>query len=123
MLKEGRAHLRFAIHLYRVQPREGRHVLHEHPIGASSWKEQMMLDLLSLPNVDVALSEQCDYDISLGGGHNGERMRAKPANEMGVVIAPHAQPTPEKMSWRPLQSTSGRWQGCIGSVVSKHINP
>ena len=38
-LAEGRRRLRFVISLYQLQLQAGRHFLHEHPAGASSWAD------------------------------------------------------------------------------------
>ena len=37
--RQGVMHLHFVISLYRMQLRDGRHVLHEHPAGATSWQD------------------------------------------------------------------------------------
>ena len=62
-LAEGRLHLRFMISLYLLQLRGGRCFLHEHQQTASSWKEDAMLKLLDMPNVDSVVSHQCEYGV------------------------------------------------------------
>ena len=37
-LVEAKAHMKFVCDLYREQIEEGRWILHEHPVGATSWK-------------------------------------------------------------------------------------
>ena len=74
-LEEGRAHLRCMVALYRLQLKEGRHFLHEHPQGAASWKEQCMLDLLKHHRVGTSVSHQCEYGL-YAMSPSGERLRA-----------------------------------------------
>ena len=58
-LAEGRLHLRFMVSLDYEQIKGGRHVLHEHPQGAASWKEPCMAALLAHPRVDSVVARQC----------------------------------------------------------------
>ena len=44
--RQARRHLQFVCELYRDQVRRGDWFLHEHPIGASSWREQCVLDVM-----------------------------------------------------------------------------
>ena len=62
-LAEGRALLRFATEIYEVQVANGRHFLHEHPVGASSWKEACIkkLALNSCENCPTTVSLRADY--------------------------------------------------------------
>ena len=43
---QARRHLQFVCELYRDQVRRGVWFLHEHPIGASSWRERCVLDVM-----------------------------------------------------------------------------
>ena len=63
MLKEARRHLHFVISLYEIQLAQKRHFLHEHPVGASSWKDRYMERLLSRSNVGTTVSDQCMYGL------------------------------------------------------------
>ena len=76
MMKEGRMHLHFVLSLYKVQLDSGRHFLHEHPSGASSWKDPWTQRLLQHPKVHTATSDQCMYGLTTIG-HDGELQRAK----------------------------------------------
>ena len=76
IMKEARAHLHFVISLYHIQIAEGRHFLHEHPQGASSWKDPRMLRLLGNRIVNVAVADQCMYGLVTKGLH-GEEVPAK----------------------------------------------
>ena len=50
-MREARDHLAFCIKLYKMQHANGRYFLHEHPLGAKSWKEENMQDVANLPGV------------------------------------------------------------------------
>ena len=76
ILNEGRRHLHFVISLYKLQLDEGRHFLHEHPQGASSWKDVQMLKLLNHPRVKTTVSDQCQYGL-VTPGPGGDMMPAK----------------------------------------------
>ena len=60
---EGVRHLHFVISIYKKQLDAGRHFLHEHPQGASSWTDPWMLKLLRLPGVHTAVADQCMYGL------------------------------------------------------------
>ena len=47
--------------LYQVQLAGGRHFLHEHPSSALSWKDPIMLQLLSQRRAQTVVSDQCEY--------------------------------------------------------------
>ena len=76
IMKEAKAHLHFVISLYHLQMANGRHWLHEHPQGATSWKDLRMLRLLKNSKVDVTVADQCMYGL-VTKGPNGEEMSAK----------------------------------------------
>ena len=73
IMKTARAHLHFVISLYHIQIAEGRHFLHEHPQGASSWRDPRMLRHWI---VNVAVADQCMYGL-VNKGMNGEEVPAK----------------------------------------------
>ena len=54
-LAEGGAHREFCTVLYKSQLRRGKHLLHEDPAGASSWKEEKIEELLQHPSVHAAI--------------------------------------------------------------------
>ena len=76
ILREGRRHLHFVISLYKVQLENGRHFLHEHPHGASSWQDVHMKKLLNHARVNSTVSDQCQYGL-FTPGPNGQLMPAK----------------------------------------------
>ena len=75
-LKIARKHLRFVASLYLYQLREGRHFLHEHPAGALSWKEEVMVQLMNKKQVGTVISHQCEYGLTTPGP-DGKPMPAK----------------------------------------------
>ena len=54
-------HLRFACELYKMQDDGGRYFLHEHPVGASSWKEICIREVLEREGVSRVNGDQCLY--------------------------------------------------------------
>ena len=65
--------LRFAVEIYVKQLAAGRHFLHEHPRGASSWEEPFIW-------VDRVVGDHCRYGLRIGNRNhrlrqsgNGER--------------------------------------------------
>ena len=76
IMKAARAHLHFVISLYHIQIAEGRHFLHEHPQGASSWRDPRMLRLLGNRIVNVTVADQCMYGL-VTKGMTGEEVHAK----------------------------------------------
>ena len=64
IIKEAKRHLHFVISLYHLQVAGNRHVLHEHPVGASSWEDDWMKKLLALPKVGITVADQCMYDLT-----------------------------------------------------------
>ena len=57
-------HLQFCALLYRHQLRQGRHFLHEHPWGASSWKLDFMNDLVNDPRVFSVETHMCRFGMT-----------------------------------------------------------
>ena len=69
-------HLHFMASLYHLQLSEGRHFLHEHPAGATSWSDPWITRLLKHPKVSSLISDQCEYGLLTPDG-NGEPTPAK----------------------------------------------
>ena len=61
LIAEGRKHLSFVASLYRKQLQHGRHLLHEHPVSATSWKEPQIVSLVRDPQVHCVVADQCQY--------------------------------------------------------------
>ena len=56
-------HFDFCIRIYRYQLSQGRHFLHEHPYGASSWNLDSIRQLLRDPRVQWTRADQCEYGL------------------------------------------------------------
>ena len=69
-------HLHFMASLYQLQVSEGRHFLHEHPAGATSWSDPWITRLLNHPKVSSLISDQCEYGL-LTPDENGNPTPAK----------------------------------------------
>ena len=63
LFADGRLHLQFMAQIYERQIAAGRYFLHEHPSSAQSWNEMCIRRILDRPNVDVAISYQCEYGL------------------------------------------------------------
>ena len=61
--KEAVKHLHFVVGLYKLQLDGGRHFLHEHPAGATSWRDPWVVKLQNHPRVKVVVSDQCEYGL------------------------------------------------------------
>ena len=71
-IREATRHLRFCMHLYRVQMEKGLYFLHEHPAGATSWSEKGITGVLGLEGVETTISDRCQYDQE---SRDGEPMK------------------------------------------------
>ena len=77
-LRMARAHLDFVVQLYREQIDGGRFFLHEHPDGASSWKEDVIQDILKVPGVCHTTADQCQYGQEVQHGEfRGQPIRKR----------------------------------------------
>ena len=63
-LQRARNHLAFMFDLYEIQAKAGRYYLHEHPSGASSWNEPVVVDFIaSQPDVILTSSPMCAFGM------------------------------------------------------------
>ena len=60
-IKEATEHLAFCCKIYLWQVRRGRCFLHEHPWSASSWKLDILQEVMAEPGVDVRRGDQCPF--------------------------------------------------------------
>ena len=56
-------YLQFSHTCNKVQHNAGRSFAHEHPAGASSWKEDSTQAVLNLPGIYNALFDQCQFGL------------------------------------------------------------
>ena len=66
-LVEAKRHIKFVVELYKIQVKEGRYFLHEHPAGASSWALDDIKDLEKETGVKIAVADQCMYGLKTYG--------------------------------------------------------
>ena len=60
--------LKFVCKLYAIQVAAGRYFLHDHPVAASSWKEQCVQEILRLPGVQRVNGDQCQFGQQTAAG-------------------------------------------------------
>ena len=77
-LEEGRLHLHFMLKIYEIQLAAGRHFLHEHPQGASSWRDPAMLRLLQHPRVETCVAHQCQFGLTTPDAQGQPQAAKKP---------------------------------------------
>ena len=75
-LIEREVHLRFAVEIYCMQLAGGRHFLHEHPLGATSWQEECIRALARTAGVGTVIGDQCQFGLKTRGP-GGQPMLAK----------------------------------------------
>ena len=76
--REAELLLIFAVAVYRLQAREGRHFLHEHPAGATSWSHPAISKLRAQPGVDAVVSHMCAFGMeTTSAGGNGRAAARK----------------------------------------------
>ena len=56
---EAEVHLRFVCDTYKAQYEAGRYFLHGHPLFATSWKTDIIQEVMELPGVETAWGDQC----------------------------------------------------------------
>ena len=110
MLIEGRRHLHFVIGLYKLQIDGQRHFLHEHPTGATSWKDSHMLRLLRIKGVKCVTSDQCQYGLLTPDAQGNMVPAKKPTKWMSYEFIPsHVEEAVAKMLWYTCAPTSCGW--------------
>ena len=57
--REAEVLLVFAVAVYALQVRAGRHFLHEHPAGATSWRHPAIATLYAREGVDTVVAHMC----------------------------------------------------------------
>ena len=64
---EAKVLLEFAMEIYELQLKAGRHFLHEHPQSASSWQDTRMMKMMAHPRVDSVVAHLCQYGMKTMG--------------------------------------------------------
>merc|ERR1712051_23843 len=62
-LKKAEKHMEFAVKMYRIQLKEGRYFIHEHPAGAISWRMEVIKKLWGEEGVRAVVADQCEYGL------------------------------------------------------------
>ena len=82
-LREAKVHMKFVCDLYREQIEAGRWILHEHPVGATSWKLESMTSILKMKGVSTVVGDQCQFGLETTGGAG----RSTPARKRTRVMS------------------------------------
>ena len=64
MLARARRPLQFVCQLYRLQHQAGRYFLPEHPIGAQSWKEEVVNRVMEATEATILVIDQCMHGFT-----------------------------------------------------------
>ena len=81
--REAEVLLVFAVAVYQLQAQEGRHFLHEHPAGATSWNHPAIVKLRAQRGVDTVVSPMCAFGMeTTSAGGNGRAAARKPTRFM-----------------------------------------
>ena len=86
-LAEREVILRFAVEVYRMQLAGGRHFLHEHPLGAESWKEPFVEKLMGDSRVGSVIADQCRFGLRIDGPRGEPTLAKKPTRFMSSAPA------------------------------------
>eukprot|EP00973_Karenia_brevis_P090415 12402476-Karenia_brevis.AAC.1 len=62
-MKRAIDHLMFVLELYQMQIDGGRHFVHEHPAGASSWKLEEMLKFMQQEGIISDITNMCCFGM------------------------------------------------------------
>jgi hypothetical protein len=86
-LREAEVLLTFAAAVYKMQLLGGRHFLHEHPAGATSWTHPAIVKLLALKGVGAVVSHQCQFGLETTGADGRRAPAMKPTRFMSSAPA------------------------------------
>ena len=63
-LKSAERHLDFVCRLYEQQIHDKRWFLHEHPVGATSWRSEAVKKVMKMTGVQCVVADQCRYGLT-----------------------------------------------------------
>ena len=67
-VREAVEHLKFLFELYEIQASSGRYYLHEHPTGASSWRQPAVVDFIARQETCYSVhSNMCSFGMTSVG--------------------------------------------------------
>ena len=90
--KEAMINLHCAMNLYKNRSLAGRHVLRQHPPGATTLNDAWIKILLNLSTISAVVSDQCENGL-LTPDANGIPTHAKKTYSLNKFIPTHAQNT------------------------------
>ncbi|MBN71658.1 MAG: hypothetical protein CME32_20555 [Gimesia sp.] len=61
--EEAKQHIKFCEEVYKMQVKEGRFFMHEHPNSASSWNMPEMIRLAAMEGVEITTCDMCAYGL------------------------------------------------------------
>ncbi len=79
--------LTFAAAVYKLQVLAGRHFLHEHPAGATSWTHPTIAKLLATSGVSAVVAHQCAFGLQTNTQDGGRAPAMKPTRFMSSAPA------------------------------------
>ena len=80
--REAEVLLTFAAVVYKLQVLAGRHFLHEHPAGATSWTHPAIVQLLAREGVGAVVAHQCEFGLKTSADGGGWAPAMKPTRFM-----------------------------------------
>ncbi len=63
-MDRARVHLDFMCRIYKIQAKAKRYYIHEHPAGASSWKEESIISTMRETKAYHAIAHMCRYGMT-----------------------------------------------------------
>ena len=78
--------MEFCCKIYKLQMRAGRYFVHEHPLSATSWKTERMLDMRHRPGVYTAEAHMCAFGMMSKDKH-GPGYAMKPTRFLTNSVA------------------------------------
>ena len=117
--------MKFMCELYREQVEAGRWILHEHPVGATSWKLEVVIEIMKMEGVYTVVGDQCQFGLEVVAEKGREDARQK-AHKVHVQCPRDLEGTAEVMSRRSHAPTVGAWKSREGGdiprrLVSRHM--
>jgi len=113
-------HLAFVASLYKDQIEGGRYFIHEHPKWATSWGENEIDELMSIPGVEVAHGDQCQYGAEVSRGPRKGSPILKPTGFMTNSAAVHTALSHrcQGKNGECSRGKGGRHAHCEGRIAS-----
>jgi hypothetical protein len=80
--REAEVLLVFAVAVYALQVQSGRHFLHEHPAGATSWGHPAVVQLRKRPGVGTVTADMCEFGMRTTTQAGSQAAAKKPTRFM-----------------------------------------